>query len=61
MSKMSKQSKNSRRWTKRETEPFAEIFGDPDNGFAASTEKMAPKNHPTMKFIAIYRRKFVSL
>ena len=35
--------KNPRRWTQEETELFAEILSDPDNGFAESLEKLALK------------------
>ena len=41
---MAKQdSKLARRWTIKETELFAEILADPDDGFAQSLERLALK------------------
>ena len=38
-----KVTKLARRWTNEETELYAEILSDPDNGFAQSLERLALK------------------
>lgn len=54
-----KTKKNSRRWTQEETELFAQILSDPDNGFAESLERLALKKSSNNEVFMYIQQEFV--